>query len=319
MLGVARILVPVDFSDPSKKAVMYGLSLAVEADAALILAHVVPFWPAAPYAYPFETKLSESHAEELRERLGALVDAGVQGSVETDFVIRSGDIRDELLALAGEHDVDLIVMGTHGRRRFERWLLGSVTEGVLRHSGIPVLTVSHLDPGHSIDRLVPIPLKKILCATDLSTGSVEAMNRAMEWSRRFSAELVILHVLPRVELHYGAENVPLDFGVDTKALHEGAVQKFRKTVPADIQQDPRVRTELREGVPYEVILEFADSEKVDLIVLNTSSRPGLDRALLGSTAERVVRGAHVPVLSFPPPGSGADARTKTRSSGSILL
>jgi nucleotide-binding universal stress UspA family protein len=73
-------------------------------------------------------------------------------------------------------------------------------------------------------------------------------------------------------------------------------------VPEDARKDPRVRIELREGVPYEVILAFAASDEVDLIVLNTQSRSGIDRALLGSTAERVVRGATVPVLSIP--GSG---------------
>jgi nucleotide-binding universal stress UspA family protein len=69
-----------------------------------------------------------------------------------------------------------------------------------------------------------------------------------------------------------------------------------------VLRDPRVRTEVRDGVPYEVILAVADREKADLIVLNTSTRAGIDRALLGSTAERVLRAAHVPVLSFPPAG-----------------
>jgi nucleotide-binding universal stress UspA family protein len=67
-----------------------------------------------------------------------------------------------------------------------------------------------------------------------------------------------------------------------------------------------------------VILKAADESNADLIVLSTSSRPGLDRALLGSTAERVVRAAHVPVLSFPPPQVEAAPHTP-RSSGSILL
>lgn len=320
MLGIGKILVPVDFSDPSRKAVRYGLSLAVEAHAKVILAHVVPFAPPVPYSHPFESrKMTEEERKGVAGELSELVDADVRGSVETETVVSFGDIQDELLRIANEHDVDLIVMGTHGRRRFERWLLGSVTEGLLRHSHAPVLTVSHLDTSHVIEKTEPIPLRKILCATDLSDGAVEEINRAADWGRAFSAEVVILHVLPPVNWAFGAEHVPLNIEVDTEALRKGVAHRLKEKVPDAVMQDPRVRTEIREGKPYEVILEVAEDEKADLIVLNTSSRPGLDRALLGSTAERVVRGAHVPVLSFPPPAKGKAVEPDAKSSGSILI
>jgi nucleotide-binding universal stress UspA family protein len=323
MIGIARILVPVDFSDPSRKAIRYGISLAVEADAKLILAHVVPFYPPVPYAHPFEDrKMSESQAAEIRKKLNEEKGHELEGAVETDCVVRSGDVRDELLGLADEQDVDLIVMGTHGRRRFERWLLGSVTEAVVRRSTVPVLTVSHLDVDHALEEPKPIPVRKILCATDLSSGSVEAIVRSVEWSRELSAEMIILHVVPEVEWAYGAENVPLNLEVDQHALHEGALKRLRETIPESVQKDPRVRVEVRDGVPYEVILGTADSEEADMIVLTTSSRPGLDRALLGSTAERVLRAAHVPVLSFPPAGTESGAgkdRARSSSSGATLI
>jgi len=317
MLGIVRILVPVDFSEPSAKALRYGLSLAVESNASVVLAHVVPFAPPVPYAHPFENrKLTDSERDSLTEELAGLVDPDIRGSVETEIVVASGDIQDDLLDIAAEKDVDLIVMGTHGRRRFERWLLGSVTEGILRRSPVPVLTVSRLDAEHAIEKPKPIPLERILCATDLGGGAVDEINRAAEWGREFSADVVILHAVAPVRWAYGAENV--NVGFDEEAIREGVTRRFRETIPDSVEHDPRVRTELRDGVPYEVILQVAEEEKSDLIILNTSSRPGLDRALLGSTAERVVRGAHVPVLSFPPSGSGEDVRAKG-TSGSILI
>lgn len=320
MIGLATILVPVDFSDPSKKALQYGLSLAVEGNSRVILAHVVPFSPPVPYAYPFEHReMTQSQSEQVHQKLVEFRGSAFEGAVESEFVVRSGDVRDELVAISEEQDVDLIVMGTHGRRRFERWLLGSVTEGVVRRSHIPVLTVSHLDADHSLDEPKPIPLRKILCATDFSAGSIEAVNRSMDWSREFSAELIILHALPDVRWAYGAENVPLSMNVDMDALEAGVNRRMREVIPESIRLDPRVRTEVRRGVPYEVILGVADEEDVDLIVLNTSSRPGLDRALLGSTAERVVRAAHVPVLSFPPAQADARPEPRARSSGATLL
>lgn len=319
MIGIGRILVPVDFSDPSKKALGHGLSLAIETNATLILAHIVPFAPPVPYAHPYESrKLTETEAADVASELDELVDRELRGSVQTEAVVAFGDVRDELLRIAEEKDVDLIIMGTHGRRRFERWLLGSVAEGVLRHSHVPVLTVSHLDSAHSIERPQPIPLHRILCATDLSEGALNAVNRSLEWARQFSAEVTILHVVPPVNWAFGAEHVALDIEVDTEAIRRGSLKRLTEMLPAEVKEDPRVRTQLRQGTPWEVILETADESKADLIVLSTSSRPGLDRALLGSTAERVVRAAHVPVLSFPPPPAEA-APHAPKSSGAILI
>jgi nucleotide-binding universal stress UspA family protein len=320
MLGIVRILVPVDFSEPSRKAIRYGLSLAGEADATVILAHVVPFAPPVPYSHPFEgRKMTESEREGILGKLGEQVGPDLRGSVQTEMVVKSGDIQDGLLEAADENDVDLIVMGTHGRRRFERWLLGSVTEGVLRRASVPVLTVSHLDPEHTIREPMPIPLERILCATDLSAGSVEAVRRAADWGRELGAEVIVLHVMPPVQWAWGAEHVRLDFEVDTDAIRKGVARRFHEAILDAIRQDPRVRTEIREGIPYEVVLQVAEDEQADLIVLTTSSRPGIDRALLGSTAERVIRGARVPVLSYPPAGAREEVKARKGTSGSILI
>ena len=304
MYGIEKILVPIDFSDPSKKALSYGLSLAVELNANLLLAHVVAYSVPLAYAYPGEThEMTKNQHDEAKAKLRELVHSDYRESLNSRFIVKAGNVEDELLAIAAEENVDLIVMGTHGRRRFERWLVGSVTEHFVRRASVPVLTVSHLDSDHQIEEPQPIPLRKLLYATGLEEAPPRpdrAMDMALTLAQEFSAELTVMHVMPDLWDAYGAEYVPLDVEGDAVKMRNGLTERLEAAVPKHALNDPRIRTELAEGVPYERILTRAEEENVDMIILNTHGKSGLARALLGSTAERVIRGAHIPVLSVPP-------------------
>jgi nucleotide-binding universal stress UspA family protein len=301
MLPIRKVLVPIDFSEPSKEAFQYGLSLAIELKAELVLGHVIPFAPAREYAYPVEGRhVTEAEIDQVRSKLESWVDAESRQFLEPRVVVKAGDVKDGVLALVSEEAPDLVVMGTHGRRRFERWFLGSVTEYILRKAVRPILTVSHLDSEHALEKPQPIPLRKLLYATDLSEVADRALEFALVLAHEFSAQLIVLHALPDLGWAYGMEYVPLDLTKEKTEAREAVFHRLVSSVPESARRDPRVRIELQEGRPAETILRFADGEDVDMIVLNTQSRSGLDRALLGSTAERVVRGAHVPVLSVPP-------------------
>lgn len=300
MARFRHVLVPVDFSEASARALGYGLSLALEAEARLTLAHVIPLSPAGAYFYPVEGQaVSAEQVDVIRQKLVDLVGSEHRDSLRADFLVSAGDVQDRLLKLIGEREPDLVVMGTHGRRRFERWVLGSVTESCLRKARVPLLTVSRLDDEHRMDTPMPVPLQKLVYATDLSSESVRGMDWAVGFAKDFSAELAIVHVVQNLGWALGSEFVPLDVESRIVQARKAAFDFLVQSVPESARKDPRVRVELREGVPYEVILAFAGTEKADMILLNTQSRSGIDRALLGSTAERVVRGATIPVLSIP--------------------
>src|SRR5690606_20174257 len=134
----------------------------------------------------------------------------------------------------------------------------------------------------------------------LSSVPDRALEFALALAHEFSAELIVLHALADVGWAYGMEHFPLDVATEKAKAREAALRRLGSAVPESARRDPRVRIELREGKAAETILSFAAESKADMIVLNTHRRSGLDRALVGSTAERVVRGAHVPVLSVPP-------------------
>jgi universal stress protein A len=155
MIPIHRILVPTDFSEPAAAALKWATTLAREFDSQLYLLHVVP----EPYAYPWGTELSTlplndilaQSEEAARQRLGELAadTALPAGRVVTTAVV--GTPVDQVLALVKDEQIDLIVLGTHGRGLVGHLLLGSVAERVVRRSPVPVLTVHGPEPAGAAD------------------------------------------------------------------------------------------------------------------------------------------------------------------------
>ncbi len=145
-----RMLVPVDFSDCSLDALEYGALIAQRSNASLKLLHVLE-----PVSYGLDFTLPhmaerESSKTAVTKRLSDLVSALTFGGLASDFLMSGGLPADSILDAARAQSVDVIVMGTHGRRGLSHALFGSVAESVLRRSSCPVLTVRSpkLPPGH---------------------------------------------------------------------------------------------------------------------------------------------------------------------------
>ena len=140
MIGVKRILVPTDFSDTSELALRYGVELARAFKARLFLLHV-PDDPGAAAEAEYPIGLFETMHNAARERLGALLTDAEMYELQPERAMRLGKPADEIVRYAAEHEIDVIVMGTHGRDGFARMLSGSVAEIVVRRASCPVLTV----------------------------------------------------------------------------------------------------------------------------------------------------------------------------------
>lgn len=143
-----QILVPTDGSDPAKPAVEMALDLA-EIHGATLHALFIVDQPTSVSGMGEGFSGLDDLLDTLEERghqaTGAIVEQAKERNIETTAAVRRGNPHDDILIYADEHDIDVIVMGTHGRTGVKRALLGSVTENVVRHSEIPVLTV-HREP-----------------------------------------------------------------------------------------------------------------------------------------------------------------------------
>jgi nucleotide-binding universal stress UspA family protein len=289
MIRTKRILVPVDFSEASKKAVNYGLSLCTEFKARLVLAHIVPYDTLAYLT--------------AKERLLELIPADYREKLNFEIIVKGGDVYQELLGIVDDKDIDLVVMGSRGRSGFERMLLGSVTERMLRKVHVPILTVSHLDPEKELHEPGPVPLRKLLYATDLVEGSEAGLEFSIRLARGLDAHLTVVHVVQAMDAALlGLEGVGVapDYVNEIRAQ---AGERLNKLVSLVSDGAVPITTVLAEGVPCEAINTLAAEHKADLVIIDLNKKGRLERAILGATAERVIRAAPVPVLSLPLPAT----------------
>jgi nucleotide-binding universal stress UspA family protein len=135
-----------------------------------------------------------------------------------------------------------------------------------------------------------VPFKRILYATDLSDRARIGMHYCADFAKTVGASLTLLHVLE-------VQEAP-DF-VDETQLHAVRMGELHKAIEREHAGALSIATEVTQGIPHREILKFAEKMSADLIVINLQSKGVLERALLGSTAERVIRSANIPVLSIP--------------------
>jgi nucleotide-binding universal stress UspA family protein len=304
MIQIQRILCPIDFSDCSRRALDHALALAKWYDATLTVLHVCAPVPVSAYATVASmipaSQVGGENLNEVRQAMEkfASIDDGTR--VPLAFETGEGDPAREIVAVASAVQTDLIVLGTHGRSGFERLVLGSVTEKVLRKAGCPVLTVPpRVTEAASIRS---VTLKRILCAIDFSECSMRGLEYATSLAQEANAQLTVLYVvepLPSVPADYESAVAGLKpLREYVAAAAEEGRELLRHAIPDDVRSYCQVETIQRIGKPYREILQLATEQASDLIVIGVHGRGVVDLMFFGSTAQHVVRQAHCPVLTL---------------------
>ena len=146
-----------------------------------------------------------------------------------------------------------------------------------------------------------IKLKKILYPTDFSESSLEAMKYAVSFARDYKARLILMHV---VNEQIFSEGLNLPRLAAPEALEQELVaeagRQMRTVIPADVRAGVDVEHVILRGMPFLEIIRYAKANEIDLIVIGTHGRSGMEHIIFGSTAEKVVRKAPCPVLSVRP-------------------
>jgi nucleotide-binding universal stress UspA family protein len=284
----------------SRRALDHAVAIARWYASRVTVLHVVavgPLPPIAPYPgsmIPEPVGLSP----EQRERLAADLDRFARSEqavrVPVDVVVGEGQVATAILEQSDALGADLLVMGTHGRSGFERWLLGSVTEKVLRKAKCPVLSVPPAAPDAVPSD--PVLFKRLLCPVDFSPSSANALKYALSLVREAEAGLTVVHVLELPPDIHGEG--PLDLGEYRRAYEEEARRRLAKVLPEAADTAGRVQTVIATGKSYREILRLAADQRADLIVMGVQGRGAVDRWFFGSTTEHVVRQATCPVLTL---------------------
>ncbi len=265
------ILVPLDFSPLSDRALDLATAWAPAAGGTLQLVHLLEA--------PFEPW--ESAREQLVLRAGRVGDRGLQCT--SRIVDRAQETR--ISDIARSVGAALVVMGTHGRTGWERAVLGSQAEHTLRNAPCPVVTIA---PGASC----PAAPQTVVVGLDFSPASLAATSAVRELGA--TGHWILVHAAtgppdPSARRDTRREALPVPDRGDIDARLEPLVAELRR---GGGQVDIRVQN--HGAAP--LILEIAERERADLIALGTHARSGLVRALLGSVAADVVRRAPCPVL-----------------------
>jgi universal stress protein A len=145
-----------------------------------------------------------------------------------------------------------------------------------------------------------LPLKRIMCPTDFSAHSYQALEVADELAQHFSAELLIVHVvgpIPVVAPMPGMAPTAFNVAEYQKELEMTSMKTMREVAEKRVSRAPRVRTMVGHGQAADEIVKLAKDEKADLILISTHGMSGLERIFFGSVAEKVVRNAECPVLT----------------------
>lgn len=278
------ILLPVDGSEASANAVAYAVRLA---DASEATVHVLAVRDTGPLPHALSDLLADGYVDPtLLAAAGTAVEDAVAAceaaGVPVTARIVTGHPTDVILDTLSANDSDLVVLGVHPPGALVRFLRRSVAEQVAHHAPVPVLTVGARGP--ALDPHV----RWILVAVDGSPCAERASEYAIDLATTFDASVEGLYV---VEDRFGSSG-PL------RALLESTGETvLRELRVHGAREGVAVTTTTRTGTPAREILTHAAAQPVDLLVLGTHGRDGLDRVVMGSVAARVIRAASVPVLT----------------------
>jgi nucleotide-binding universal stress UspA family protein len=312
------LLVPLDGSAVAEHALPWALSLARRSAAALKIIHVhAPVWGAYGEAGWYDAVVDR----ELREQMQAYLDGVIQRLSEVTNVSLSSALLDGLVAgainrHAMESGVDLVVMTTQGRGPVARFWLGSVADALVRHSTVPMLFVR---PEESEADLAQEPaFGRVLIPLDGSQLAEQILEPSVALASITQAEITLLRVVQQL--------TPVSYDPESSRISGIRPALLKQLQDADRQERERaedylgqvaerlrmrsfaVQTRVVSHIrPATAILDNVSAHGVDVIALATHGRGGLKRLLLGSVAEKVIRGATIPVLVYQPVGELAAA------------
>lgn len=298
-ISVKNVLFATDFSATSEAALPYATAICRRFGSTLHTAHVLSdaslLLMTGGVDYVSMSTIYEDAHTEAEVKLDQIT-ARLEGIPHRNYV-RHGQVWKNLAGIIDENQINLVVVGTHGRTGLGKLLLGSVAEDILRHAPCPVLTVgpkvsgraklpAFQAPGRDLSP-VELELRQIVFATNFAQYSLQVARKAVSLAEEFRARLTLLHV---IEDYTGLGSRP--------DLMEDSMHRLLSLVPNDaaLQYPPEAVLEF--GFAPECILKVASDREADMIVLGTraSAEVGITH-LPWSTAHHVIAQAHCPVLT----------------------
>lgn len=284
-----KILVPTDFSDLSLKAIKVAGKYASIFDGSISLMHShIPITELdEPYAIGMSSKIYQDYEEieeSIRKKLNKISDEHIESDYKGDVQVHIGNPAQSIVEVA--EDYDIIIMSTHGRTGFSRFLLGSVAEKVLRMAKVPVMVVENES---DVD-----DFKKILVTTDFSDNAKAAYPKALELAKKTGGTIDILHILSFDQF----EDDETDPSI--KKIREQRINLIEKEYFHEMGDKVKSYTLVSDDSPHAAIQKYTKSTPYNLVIMSTIGKTGINYLMMGSTTANVVRHVNTAVLSVRP-------------------
>ena len=269
------ILIPTDFSDDAKNALLYSLPLAREWGTDILLLHVYPPPTGPDVAWVYVESEREQWERGARKQMRQLLEMvhEEEPDLNIKYEIRQGPLVNEILTLVPEQDVDLIVMGTEGAKGLEKLLVGTRTAGVVSYARCPVLVVP--------ETYKEFQIEKIVFASDYQEEDLEVLKELAWLAEKFEAKIIILHVAPEI-LSYEEQK----FSWYKELIEEGLGYK---NIEFELVKHYDVQEGLRDYIRF---------NKIDLLSMTMKKRNMLERILQRSDTKEMTYHTAIPLLAF---------------------
>lgn len=283
------IISAIDFSTFTDTILSYSVALCKTYHAKLLLTHVAV--DVNTLLDHNETTLDvealqKSNIQFAQERLE---DVATNLAMGSEIIIRQGKPADEIKRLALEREADMVVTATHGRSGFKRLLVGSVTEKLIKTLHCPILILHTQDNDFIAPTGLEFKLKKILVGCDFSPDASLAFDYGLSLAKEFKAELHLSHVIKPSFYKPGLQ--------ESKELRGRLERQLESMIPEECHGWCNVKINLLDGEPYVVLMNYAKEHDIDMIVLGIRGHTLLEKLLVGSTTDRLIRLSPIPVLA----------------------
>jgi nucleotide-binding universal stress UspA family protein len=280
-ISIQNILFPTDFSAASSAALPFALTLVNLYGSTLWLAHAIPAEPHRQVVFDRLPAQDDQPGQAARNKLAELQRDRALCGISSKILLERGELQDVIPALILENSVDLVVLGTHGRRGVSKIVLGSNAEKIYRLASCPVLTVGPNAHGQNWG------LRRILCPVDLAEHHAYALHYALSLAEESQAQLILLQAVPMVPWQHRP-------GVELRTV--GCLEGL---IPAEARDWCAPQFLVRWEHAAEAILLAAAQREADLIVMGVrkARAAGLSSHLPWPVASEVVGRAPCPVLT----------------------
>ena len=294
-----QILCAIDLSDASDQAIAYGIALAREFQAHLLICHCIDL--PAPSIYGEAYLAPEEQLNRNIDYAGQWIAERMENcGVAWEPLLVVGHAADEINRVARERSADITLTATRGRRGLKRLLLGSVTERLMRTLPCPLLVIpAHQEQGDAAPKDA-LRFKKIMVGCDFSPDADLAFRNALRMAQEFQAELHLVHIIETPLYTETLKPVFAHRPTSSIVIQDFLQSKLDGLVPEDARHWCHPVTTLEEGQPYARLLRYADAQAIDLIVLGVRGHGLMGTLFVGSTTDRIIRQAPCPVLSVCP-------------------